>query len=138
MAQKPKAARAVKDKPKTSRKPAKAPASGVVASQAPVPADTTVKKVRGRPFVAGQPSPNPSGRPAGSRNKISEAFITALSADFEANGVAVIADVRANSPASYLKLVADLVPKDFNVKQDASEAFVLMWKEMGGGNTADA
>jgi len=96
-------------------------------------ADTTAKKVRGKPFVKGQPSPNPAGRPAGSRNKISSEFIEAMASDFAKHGPAVIADVRENSPRDYLKLVADLVPREFDIKHDAGDAFLELWSQMGGG-----
>lgn len=65
-------------------------------------------------FVKGQ-SGNPKGRIPGSKNKISEKFITALTADFEQHGETVIERVRSEKPENYLKIVADLVPKDFNV-----------------------
>lgn len=67
------------------------------------------------PFVKGQ-SGNPAGKPPGSKNKISEKFITALTADFEQHGETVIERVRNDKPENYLKIVADLVPKDFNVE----------------------
>lgn len=60
----------------------------------------------------GKPGP---GRPKGSRNKLGEDFITALAEDFEANGVAVIQAVRDKKPEVYLKVVADLLPKDLNL-----------------------
>jgi Family of unknown function (DUF5681) len=62
------------------------------------------------PFEKGQ-SGNPNGRPKGSRNKLSEAFLQALSADFTAQGTAVIEKVRAEKAHEYLKIVALLVPK---------------------------
>jgi Family of unknown function (DUF5681) len=62
------------------------------------------------PFEKGQ-SGNPNGRPKGSRNKLSEAFLQALSADFNAHGTAVIEKVRAEKAHEYLKIVALLVPK---------------------------
>lgn len=67
------------------------------------------------PFVKGQ-SGNPAGKPPGSKNKISEKFITALTADFEQHGDTVIEKVRTEKPENYLKIVADLVPKDFNIE----------------------
>src|SRR5262245_59226905 len=62
------------------------------------------------PFEKGQ-SGNPNGRPKGSRNKLSEAFLQALSADFNDHGTAVIEKVRAEKAHEYLKIVALLVPK---------------------------
>ena len=51
------------------------------------------------------------GRPAGSRNKLSEAFLSALCEDFDKHGVDVIERVRTEDPAAYLRTVAGLMPK---------------------------
>jgi len=58
------------------------------------------------------------GRPPGSKNKIAEDFLKALASDFEANGETVIQTVRATKPETYMKIVADLVPKDVNLGSD--------------------
>lgn len=60
-------------------------------------------------------SGNPTGRPKGGRNKLSEAFIRALCSDFEDHGAEVIERVRIESPADYLKVIAKLVPREFSV-----------------------
>lgn len=77
-------------------------------------------------FQPGQ-SGNPAGRPAGSKNKISEKFIAAITADFETHGEAVIEKVRTEKPENYLKIVADLVPKDFNLGQDKPFKMIFEW-----------
>ena len=77
-------------------------------------------------FVKGQ-SGNPSGRPPGSKHKISEKFISALTADFEQHGEAVIERVRAEKPENYLKIVADLVPKDVNLGQNGPFRMTVEW-----------
>ncbi len=56
-------------------------------------------------------SGNPAGRPKGSRNKISDAFINALCTDFEEHGATVIVKVRLDDPSQYLRLVSSVVVK---------------------------
>jgi hypothetical protein len=95
-------------------------------------ADTTAKKPRGRPFLPGN-NANPAGRPKGSRNKISQDYIHELAADFEKHGVDVIVRLREEDPRAYIKCVADLVPKEFDIKHDAGDAFLQLWQGMAGG-----
>jgi len=51
------------------------------------------------------------GRPAGSRPKLSEAFIAALHEEFLKHGAAAISKLRKNEPAKFLTLVANLLPR---------------------------
>lgn len=67
-----------------------------------------------RPFQPGNTFGK--GRPKGSRNKLSENFIAALSDDFDQHGVSVIEAVRAEKPADYLKIIAAIVPKELNIR----------------------
>jgi hypothetical protein len=55
--------------------------------------------------------PGNPGRPKGSRNKLSEAFIKALADDFREHGHDAIEAVRANKPESYLGVIGRLMPK---------------------------
>ena len=65
-------------------------------------------------FKSGE-SGNPSGRPKGSRNRISEAMLKALADDFDTHGVVVIETVRADRPHDYLKIIASLLPKQMEI-----------------------
>lgn len=63
-------------------------------------------------FVTGNSG---GGRPKGSRNKLGEAFLEDMLADWQEHGVAAIATVRAEKPDQYLKVVASILPRDLNV-----------------------
>lgn len=60
--------------------------------------------------------PKSPGRPKGCRNKLGEAFLEDLLADWSTNGKAAIATVRADKPDAYLKVVASILPRELNVK----------------------
>ena len=62
------------------------------------------------PWEKGQ-SGNPNGRPKGSRNKLSEAFLRVLADDFAEYGEEVIDQLRRESPAQYANVIAKLMPK---------------------------
>lgn len=82
-------------------------------------ADNTGPKQKAAPFKPGQ-SGNPAGRPKGSRNKLGEDFIAAMCDDFAEHGAAVIAKVRQERPADYLRVVASLLPKELRVDREKS------------------
>lgn len=62
-------------------------------------------------FQPGQ-SGNPAGRPKGTRNALTKAYLEALAADFREHGPQVIEAVRVEKPEVYMKCVAMLVPKE--------------------------
>lgn len=66
-------------------------------------------------FKPGQTG-NPSGRPKGSRNKLGEAFVADMLANWEEHGPETIEQVRTEKPDQYLKVVASILPKELNVK----------------------
>lgn len=72
-------------------------------------------------------SGNPKGRPKGSRDRLTTAFVDKLAADFAKNGEAAIEAVRKDDPAAYLRLVAVLVPK--NVEATFDGDLVVRWEE---------
>ena len=58
---------------------------------------------------------NPKGRPKGSRNKLSEAFLRDFLGDWEKHGAKAIRLARKKDPVAYLRVAAGLLPKDFNL-----------------------
>lgn len=81
--------------------------------------EDTPEKHRGlkAPWEPGQ-SGNPAGRPKGSRSKLGEAFLTDLLEDWQANGKAAIQKTREEKPADYVKVVASILPKQVEIKED--------------------
>ena len=93
----------------------------------------TEKKLRNlKPFQPGQ-SGNPKGRPKGARNRLGTQFLEALETDFNKFGPQAIALVREKKPDVYIKVVADLLPKEANINVEAGEAFVQLWKKISDG-----
>jgi len=62
-------------------------------------------------------APGSNGRPKGSRDRLSAAFLKAMSDDFDTNGVAVVERVRTEDPATYLRVVASLLPKEVEISR---------------------
>jgi len=60
--------------------------------------------------------PGQGGRPTGSKNKITKAYLEKLWDHFKLNGKDVLDRVCKDKPDVYLKLVAMLVPKDLDIK----------------------
>jgi hypothetical protein len=93
----------------------------------------TEKKLRNlKPFKPGQ-SGNPKGRPKGARNRLGTQFLEALEADFNQFGIQAIALVRERKPETYMRVVADLLPKEANINVEAGEAFVNLWRNISEG-----
>ena len=69
------------------------------------------------PWQPGQ-SGNPSGRPKGARNKLTESFLEVLLKDFEeaegdkSLGALAIAAMRAEKPNEYAKMIAGILAKE--------------------------
>lgn len=64
-------------------------------------------------------NPGGPGRPKGTRNKLSEAFVKAMSDDFAVHGLATIELARAGDPLGYVKVVASLCPKELTGEDGA-------------------
>ena len=95
-------------------------------------------------------SPNPAGRPKGSRNKLSEDFLSALQEDFAGHGAEAIAACREDDPGKYCSIVASILPKEFVIDRstdglsDADLALALEYfrslldsRGAGGGTTIE-
>jgi hypothetical protein len=52
------------------------------------------------------------GRRKGSRNKLTERFLDTIANDFAEHGAEAIANVRTSDPATYLKIVGSLIPRN--------------------------
>jgi hypothetical protein len=60
------------------------------------------------------------GRNKGSRNKLGEAFLEALHADFVEHGVDAIRKTREEHPEQYVRVIASILPKDLDLSIDTS------------------
>lgn len=84
-------------------------------------------------------SGNPSGRPKGTRHKLSESFLEALLKDFEkaseeddSLGAKAIAAMRADKPNEYARMIASILAKelDANIGGDLSPE-IKRWLGIG-------
>lgn len=69
--------------------------------------DTRDYPTRFKPGISG----NPGGKPVGSRNRVTVAFLNALAVDFEKHGKKAIERTRQEEPGTYVKVCAGLLPK---------------------------
>jgi hypothetical protein len=88
---------------------------GNMADQKKLDGDTTENEAQSRPLFVPGGRPGP-GRRKGSRNRLGEAFVADLLADWQEFGPAAITAVRRNRPADYLKVIASILPKDLHIK----------------------
>src|SRR5688572_704705 len=65
-------------------------------------------------WVKGQ-SGNPKGKRTATRDRINEAFLRNILADWRQNGVEAITKARETDPLGYIAIVARLQPKDTQV-----------------------
>src|SRR5215813_12868883 len=59
--------------------------------------------------------PKTGGRTKGAKNRLSHAFLTALAEDFEQHGIETLKIARIERPVEYIKVVAGLMPKEFEI-----------------------
>jgi hypothetical protein len=79
---------------------------------APIPDGPNNREHLWKPGQSG----NPSGRRPHSRNRLTEAFLKDMIADWEANGAKAIVTFREERPHEYVKLFAGLLPRKFEMK----------------------
>jgi hypothetical protein len=56
-----------------------------------------------------------------------------MEADFSRHGSQAIALVRGKKPEVYIRVVADILPKEANIHVEAGEAFVRLWGKISDG-----
>jgi hypothetical protein len=85
------------------------------------------------------------GRGKGVRNKLSHAFLEALHRDFEQHGEEAIKIARIERPIEYIKVVAGILPKEFEItdnrlqelSDDELEAIINYWRTRRGSRVED-
>ena len=75
---------------------------------------------------------NPAGRPKGARHKLGTAFLEAMLKDFEEHGEDVIATVRDEKPDQYLKVMASILPKEFDLGEKTADALTELLLAIDG------
>ncbi|MBZ9707092.1 hypothetical protein LB543_10205 [Mesorhizobium sp. ESP7-2] len=80
-------------------------------------ADAGPKRAKTRPARRKPSIAPPASAPRRKRTKktLGDDFLAAVRADFRAHGAGVLAEVRADKPDQYLKIVLSVLPKDIDV-----------------------
>jgi hypothetical protein len=103
-------------------------ASAMMASMSDVDVTARQERVVGRPFLPGQ-SGNPAGRPRGSRNRLAESFVEDLRDCWQQHGMSALNRVARDDPATLLKVIASLMPKDLNLNVGVNvEQFAMSFR----------
>ncbi|WP_292561767.1 hypothetical protein [Mesorhizobium sp.] len=78
---------------------------------------TATGPARGKPArrrSAAKPAATQKPRRKRAKKTLGDDFLAAVRADFRTHGAGVIAEVRADKPDQYLKIVLSVLPKDFD------------------------
>jgi Family of unknown function (DUF5681) len=105
------------------------------ATQTPAACENAGPK-QGR-FQPGQ-SGNPAGRPRGSKSKLSEDFWRDMHDAWQEGGKDAIKSMMREEPGRFVDCVARALPKDVNVKHEATDAFLQLWKLISDGQAEAA
>lgn len=65
------------------------------------------------------------GRPKGSRNRLTEVFMSAIADDFAQNGADAIERIRREDPTAYVRIVGSFVPRELVVQRESEPAYDL-------------
>ncbi|PBB24634.1 MULTISPECIES: hypothetical protein [unclassified Mesorhizobium] len=85
------------------------------------PARRMTKPARRKPVARAALAPKT--RATRTKKTLGDDFLAALRADFRAHGAGVIAEVRADKPDQYLKIVLSVLPRDFDAAINHLDAF---------------
>lgn len=105
--------------------------------------ESGVKRAGDGKFIVPPKSP---GRPVGARNKLGEAFVADMLADWREHGAATIVKVRDEKPDQYLKVVASILPKELNLRvsdfedmtdDDLARELASIASQLAGAASAD-
>jgi hypothetical protein len=68
------------------------------------------------PWQKGCPSPNPAGRPIGSRNRLSEAVLADMAQHWAKNGMRAIERTFQEDPVAYFKTMVSVLPNEHSLE----------------------
>ena len=71
-------------------------------------------------WLPGVPA-NPSGRPKGVKHKLSQSFLTDLAIHWQNEGGDILKRVTEDDPATVLRVIASLVPRELALKLEAGD-----------------